>query len=73
MTLFLFYHQICLEDDRRILSKLYTFFHYDNRLSNILVVLPAYILFLTGVVLRFQLTNHKSFITARYDDVDIIL
>ncbi|CAF0985545.1 unnamed protein product, partial [Didymodactylos carnosus] len=56
--------QFILQDSRR-LGKFKTYFDFNNQLSNLAIVLPAYILFYAGLALRFIYGDVNSFSTAR--------
>ena len=48
------------------MGKLRAYFDLSNRVSNVFLVLPAYLLFYIGLVLRFTLKDPNSFAYARY-------
>jgi len=54
------------QDDRSLTGKISAYFDVKNRVSNLFLVLPAYLLFYIGLVLRFTLTDAESFASARY-------
>ncbi len=60
-----FVYQLWFQDDRSICSKIATYFDLTNRSSNLCLVLPAYLLFYTGLILRFVLNDETTFSAAR--------
>jgi hypothetical protein len=54
------------QDARSLVGKISAYFDLKNRISNVFLVLPAYLLFYIGLVLRFTQTDAESFASARY-------
>ncbi|CAF3925895.1 unnamed protein product, partial [Rotaria sordida] len=53
------------QENRYFKGKILTYFDWNNRLSNLCLLLPAYILFYVGLILRFVLTDINNFSAAR--------
>jgi len=47
------------------MGKISAYFDLNNRISNLCLVLPAYLVFYIGLVLRFTLTGVEGFAYAR--------
>ncbi|CAF1216124.1 unnamed protein product, partial [Didymodactylos carnosus] len=61
------YHYCCVfyQDSQKPWGKVLTYFDIKNRSSNLLIILPAYILFYIGLIFRFKYTSDDSFSVAR--------
>ncbi|CAF2055998.1 unnamed protein product [Rotaria magnacalcarata] len=57
--------QFFFQDQSSLKGKIYAYFDLNNRVSNLFLILPAYLLFYAGLVLRFAQTNSESFTAAR--------
>ncbi|CAF4696079.1 unnamed protein product [Rotaria socialis] len=53
------------QENRTWKGKILNYFHIYNRISNLCLVLPSFILFYVGLVLRFVLTDISDFSAAR--------
>lgn len=53
------------QDNLSLKSKFWTYFDWTNRFSNMCLVVPAYLLFYIGLVLRFVLDDPIEFAAAR--------
>ncbi|CAF1045612.1 unnamed protein product [Rotaria sordida] len=49
--------QFFFQDNKSLIGKIYAYFDLRNRASNLCLVLPAYVLFYIGLVLRFTRNN----------------
>ncbi|CAF4042150.1 unnamed protein product, partial [Adineta steineri] len=57
--------QLLSQDNRKLIGKIRSYFDLNNRISNLFLVLPQYLLFYTGLVLRFTQKTPESFVSAR--------
>ncbi|CAF1154197.1 unnamed protein product [Adineta steineri] len=57
--------QFFSQESQSFKGKLLTYFNWNNRLSNLFLILPAYLLFYVGLILRFILRNADNFSAAR--------
>ncbi|CAF1399809.1 unnamed protein product [Rotaria sordida] len=57
--------QFFFQDNKSLIGKIYAYFDLRNRASNLCLVLPAYVLFYIGLVLRFTRTDPDDFESAR--------
>ncbi|CAF3605241.1 unnamed protein product [Adineta steineri] len=58
--------QFYFQDDLSWTSKILTYFDLKNRSSNLCLVLPAYVLFYVGLILRFVLQDETTFGAASF-------
>ena len=61
-----FVYQFFFQDNRSLTGKFFAYFDRHNRLSSIFLILPSYLLFYVGLILRFVLTDITDFSAARY-------
>ncbi|CAF1081158.1 unnamed protein product [Adineta ricciae] len=59
------FRQVLSQDSRSLMGKIRSYFDLENRISNLVLVLPAYLLFYLGLVLRFTCHTPESFESAR--------
>ncbi|CAF0727908.1 unnamed protein product [Adineta steineri] len=57
--------QFYFQESQKFKGKLLTYFDWNNRLSNLFLILPAYLLFYVGLILRFILRGADNFSAAR--------
>ncbi|CAF4039243.1 unnamed protein product [Adineta steineri] len=57
--------QFYSQESQSFKGKLLTYFDWNNRLSNLFLILPAYLLFYVGLILRFILKDADNFSAAR--------
>ncbi|UJR20243.1 hypothetical protein I4U23_023374 [Adineta vaga] len=57
--------QLLSQDDRSLIGKIKFYFNLNNRISNLCLVLPAYLLFYIGLALRFTQKSPETFAYAR--------
>ncbi|CAF3999231.1 unnamed protein product [Adineta steineri] len=53
------------QDNRSLIGKIRSYFDLNNRISNLFLVLPAYLLFYIGLALRFTQKSPQGFLSAR--------
>ena len=58
-------YQFFFQDNRSLKGKFLAYFDLHNRLSSLCLVLPSYLLFYVGLILRFVLTDLTDFSAAR--------
>ncbi|CAF3654873.1 unnamed protein product [Rotaria socialis] len=59
------FRQIYFQANKSLMGKIYAYFDLGNRMSNLFLVLPTYLLFYIGLVLRFTRTDANGFAWAR--------
>ncbi|CAF1315564.1 unnamed protein product [Rotaria sordida] len=57
--------QFFSQDYSSLMSKIYAYFDLNNRVSNLCLVLPSYLLFYVGLALRFTQTDPEHFAFVR--------
>ncbi|CAF3741642.1 unnamed protein product [Adineta steineri] len=57
--------QLLSQDNRSLIGKIRSYFDINNRISNLFLVLPAYLLFYIGLALRFTQKDAQGFLSAR--------
>ncbi|CAF1203398.1 unnamed protein product [Adineta steineri] len=57
--------QLLSQDNQSLIGKIRSYFDLNNRISNLFLVLPAYLLFYLGLALRFTQKDTQSFLSAR--------